>query len=51
VEEVTSMDMTKIGRACGKCGEKRYAYQVLVGKSEGKKLLGRSRHRCENKLK
>jgi hypothetical protein len=29
-------------------GEKRNAYGVLVGKPEGKGLLGRPRHRWEN---
>jgi hypothetical protein len=28
-------------------GEKRDAYRVLVGKSEGKRPLGRTRHRWE----
>jgi hypothetical protein len=28
--------------------EKRYAYRVLVGKPEGKRPLGRPRHRWED---
>jgi hypothetical protein len=32
-------------------GEKRNAYRVLVGKSEGKRPLGRSRHRWKDKIK
>jgi hypothetical protein len=29
-------------------GEKRNAYRILVGKPEGKRLLGRPRHRWED---
>jgi hypothetical protein len=32
-------------------GEKRNAYGILVGKPEGKKQLGRSRHRWEDFIK
>jgi hypothetical protein len=32
-------------------GERRGVYRVLVGKPEGKKPLGRPRHRWENNLK
>ena len=32
-------------------GERRVVYRVLVGKSEGKKPLGRSRHRWKNNIK
>jgi hypothetical protein len=32
-------------------GEKRNAYRILVGKPEGKRPLGRSRHRCVNNIK
>jgi hypothetical protein len=32
-------------------GEKRNAYRVLLGKSEGKRLLGRPRSRCEDSIK
>ena len=32
-------------------GEKRGVYRVLVGKSEGKRPLGRSRHRWEDNIK
>jgi hypothetical protein len=38
------------GRACSMHGEKN-AYKILVEKPEGKKPLGRSRHRCENNIK
>jgi hypothetical protein len=32
-------------------GEKRNAYRILVGKPEGKRPLGRPRHRWENNIK
>jgi hypothetical protein len=32
-------------------GEKRNAYRVLVGKPEGKRSLGRPRHRWEDNIK
>jgi hypothetical protein len=32
-------------------GDIRGAYRVLVGNSEGKRLLGRPRHRWENNIK
>ena len=32
-------------------GERRGVYRVLVGKPEGKRLLGRPRHRWEDNVK
>ena len=32
-------------------GEERVPYWVLVGKAEGKRPLGRLRHRCEDNIK
>jgi hypothetical protein len=32
-------------------GEVRNAYKILVGKPEGKRPLGRPRHRWENNIK
>jgi hypothetical protein len=32
-------------------GEKRNAYRILAGKPEGKRPLGRPRHRCVNNIK
>jgi hypothetical protein len=32
-------------------GEERKVYRVLVGKPEGKRLLGRPRHRWEDGIK
>jgi hypothetical protein len=32
-------------------GEKRNAYRILVRKQEGKRLLGRSRHRWKDNIK
>jgi hypothetical protein len=40
-----------MGRACSSNGEKRNAYRILVGKPEGKRQLGRPRHRWENNIK
>jgi hypothetical protein len=32
-------------------GERRSVYRVMVGKPEGKRLLGRPRLRCEDSIK
>jgi hypothetical protein len=32
-------------------GERRNVYRILVGKPEGNRLLGRSKHRWENNIK
>jgi hypothetical protein len=40
-----------MGRACNTHGEKRAVYRILVGKPEGKKPLGRPRHRWVNNIK
>jgi hypothetical protein len=40
-----------LGRACSTTGEKRNAYMILVGKSEGKRPLGRSTHCWVNNIK
>jgi hypothetical protein len=34
-----------MGEACSTNGEKRNAYRLFVGKPEGKRPLGRPRHR------
>ena len=38
-------------RACGTCAGGRNACRALVGKSEGKRPLGRPRHRWEDIIK
>jgi hypothetical protein len=38
-----------MGRECSTHGEKRNAYRILVGKPEGKRLLGRHRRRIRLK--
>jgi hypothetical protein len=43
--------LTEMGRACSAVGEGRGVYRVLVGKPEGKKPLGRPRHRWEDNIK
>jgi hypothetical protein len=37
-----------MGGACSTCGERRDVYRVLVGKLEGKRPLGRLKHRWED---
>jgi hypothetical protein len=40
-----------MGKACGTNGTKRNAYRILVGKPEGKRPLGRPRHKWEDNTK
>jgi hypothetical protein len=40
-----------MGRACSTNGEKRNAYRMLVGIPEGKRPLGRTRHRWVDNIK
>jgi hypothetical protein len=40
-----------MGGACSTCGERIVAYRVSVGKPEGKRPLGRPRHRWEDNIK
>jgi hypothetical protein len=39
-----------MGRACSTNREKRNAHKILVGKSEGKRPLGRPRRRWVNNI-
>jgi hypothetical protein len=41
----------EVGRACSMNGETRIAYKILVGKAEGKRPLGRPRHRWVGNIK
>ena len=41
----------EIDRTCSKYGERRGAYKALVGKPEGRRPLGRPRHRWEDNIK
>jgi hypothetical protein len=41
----------EIGVACGTYGDRRAAYRVLVGRSEGKRPCGRPRCRWEEHTK
>jgi hypothetical protein len=40
-----------MGMACSMNGEKTNAYRILVGKPEGKRLLGRPRRRWVDNIK
>jgi hypothetical protein len=40
-----------MGRACSTNGETRNAYKILMGKPEGKRPLGRQRHRWVDSFK
>jgi hypothetical protein len=40
-----------MGRACSTNGAKRNIYRILVGKPEGKRSLGRPRHRWVDSIK
>jgi hypothetical protein len=40
-----------MGRACGTNGEKRNAYTMLMREPEGKRPLGRPRHRWVGNIK
>jgi hypothetical protein len=39
-----------VGWTCGRHGEGRGVYKVLVGKPEGKRLLGRPKRRWEDNI-
>jgi hypothetical protein len=41
----------EMGGACSTYGEERGVYRVLVGKPEGRKPLGRPRHRWEDNIR
>jgi hypothetical protein len=41
----------EMGRACSTNGEKRNTYRIWVGKPEGKRPLGRQRHRWVDNIK
>jgi hypothetical protein len=40
-----------MGRASSTCGETKGVYSVLVGKTDGKRPLGRPRRRWEDNIK
>jgi hypothetical protein len=43
--------MTEMGRECSTYGASRGAYRILMGKPEGKRPLGRTRHRWKDNIK
>jgi hypothetical protein len=50
ITQIKSRRMRWAGHAA-RVGEERKVYKVLVGKSEGKRPLGRPRRRCENGIR
>jgi hypothetical protein len=40
-----------MGRACSTSGERRNAYRILMGNPEGRRPLGRPRHRWVDNIK
>jgi hypothetical protein len=49
--ELIQVKEDEMGRACSTNVEKRNAYRILVGNSEGKRPLGRPRRRRVNDIK
>jgi hypothetical protein len=48
---VIKIEKNEIGGASSTHGDRRGVYRVLVGNPEGKRPLGRSRHRWEDNIK
>jgi hypothetical protein len=48
---VNKIEKNEMGGACSAYGGKHRLYRVLVGKPEGKRPLGRPRHRWEYNIK
>jgi hypothetical protein len=48
---VHELKENEMGKACSMNGEQRNAYRTLVGKSEGKRPLGRLRHGWVDNIK
>jgi hypothetical protein len=44
-------EKNEMGEHVARMGERRGEYSILVGKPEGKQLLGRPRLRCEDNIK
>jgi hypothetical protein len=45
------MKEDEVGWTCGTHGKERGVYRVMVGRTEGKRLLGRPRRRWEDNIK
>jgi hypothetical protein len=41
----------EMGRACSRYGDRRGAHRILLGRPEGRRPLGRPRHRWEDNIK
>jgi hypothetical protein len=48
---IVSTGEDEMGRACGAHGEVRGAYNILVGRPDGRRPLGRPRRRWEDNIK
>jgi hypothetical protein len=48
---VTKIEKNEMGRACSAYGDGRGVYRILVGKTEGKRPLGRTRRRWEDNIR
>jgi len=48
---VMKIEKNEMDGACSTYGERRCVYRVLVGKSEGKRPIGRPRRRWEDNIK
>jgi hypothetical protein len=44
------MMIRQMGRTCGAYGGRKGAYRALMGKPEGRRPLGRPRHRREDNI-
>jgi hypothetical protein len=45
------IEKNEVERACNKYGGREGVYRILVGTTDGKRLLGRSRHRKGDNIK
>jgi hypothetical protein len=45
------MEKNEMGEVCSTDGDMKGVYRILVGKPEGKRLLGRHRRRWEDNIK
>jgi len=51
IVRVIKIEKNEMGGSCSAYGKRRGVYRVLVGKPEGKRLLGRPRRKWEDNIK